>query len=334
MLLSGVLASTPATANPQETSTRVVQLPMQTEGEFPSLTADALAAQLQGSVGPSLELVIPSEPTSCTGATCWASVAAAHEASFVLLPRAELRDRTYRLGVTIVDVRGETLADVEELCDVCARAEALETMATLGARAGTKMRASSEIPATLSIRSEPPGARVIVDGSVLGTTPLVVEVDAGEHTVRVEQSAHEAQQRRVVTHGGVEEQLEFALLPAPSRSRGWVTAGAVTAAMGGAVLATGATLAWLHDRPYRRRCSGNDIDINGTCRFRYDTLAGGVVGIISGVALIGTGVALVVRGRRSDRVALTPGRGLVLRFDHPAWRSPSRRRVGSGGSLL
>lgn len=104
---------------------------------------------------------------------------------------------------------------------------------------------------------------------------------------------------------------------APPRRDPLVPAGAATLAVG--VLATigGATLLALDDRQYQRRCSGDDVDVNGTCRFSYDTLTGGAVLTAVGVAAIGSGIAMLVvgkrRGARSRTVSATFGpRGMTL----------------------
>ena len=48
-------------------------------------------------------------------------------------------------------------------------------------------------PTELYVRTTPPGAKVFVDGKELGTSPSLVEVEPGEHTIRVTLEGHEPQ---------------------------------------------------------------------------------------------------------------------------------------------
>jgi len=88
--------------------------------------------------------------------------------------------------------------------------------------------------------------------------------------------------------------------------------------LGWAALSTGAvgtlsgvTLLALHGQPIRHKCTGSDVDADGTCRFVHSTLVpGAVVGAI-GVGLLATGIALVViERRRSPRPATQARLGL------------------------
>ena len=72
--------------------------------------------------------------------------------------------------------------------------------------------------------------------------------------------------------------------------------------VGGLALAGGgAALLAIDGRPYRGRCSGDDVDYAGHCRYEYDTkVAGIVLTSIAGAAVI-TGIALLVVSRKSAR---------------------------------
>ena len=75
----------------------------------------------------------------------------------------------------------------------------------------------------------------------------------------------------------------------------------------------------MDEKPVTSDCSGANIDFQGNCRWRYDTLEGGIGLVAGGALLIGTGVALLVVGRDKTpvspvaRVTPTLG-GLAVRF--------------------
>nr|MBP7292390.1 hypothetical protein [Nannocystaceae bacterium] len=77
-------------------------------------------------------------------------------------------------------------------------------------------------------------------------------------------------------------------------------------------------LAVLDEAPMRSRCSGENIDIEGHCKYRYDSLGAGIGVLVGGAAALATGVALLVVAKRRSkpsRVAMMPSRGgLTLRF--------------------
>lgn len=86
--------------------------------------------------------------------------------------------------------------------------------------------------------------------------------------------------------------------PVPQRrpvrwALGWsaVAAGIVGSASGAALLA-------LDGRPIQRKCSGGNVDHDGTCRFAHSTLVPGAVITTLGVGLVATGIALVVVEKR------------------------------------
>jgi hypothetical protein len=89
--------------------------------------------------------------------------------------------------------------------------------------------------------------------------------------------------------------------------------------VGVAALAGGIALLVLDDNPVKGNCSGANVDADGDCAFRYDTLGGGVGLTVAGVVVAGGGVGLYVWGRKQGaaepaaEVSLVPG-GLRARF--------------------
>ncbi|MCH9682742.1 MAG: hypothetical protein K0V04_15005, partial [Deltaproteobacteria bacterium] len=90
-------------------------------------------------------------------------------------------------------------------------------------------------------------------------------------------------------------------------------AGAVLVSAGAGAAAVGITLLVLHGRPYRARCTDDDVDFRGQCRLLHDTALGGGLTLASGVALVATGVVLLVRARQARRA--------TARRRHQRWAS-------------
>jgi hypothetical protein len=68
--------------------------------------------------------------------------------------------------------------------------------------------------ALLLVTSTPAGARVTVDGSAVGVTPLApLAVSAGEHTVRIEAAGYQVDEERVTVPAGGTYSLDRALRP-------------------------------------------------------------------------------------------------------------------------
>jgi hypothetical protein len=69
-------------------------------------------------------------------------------------------------------------------------------MAVTLTRSATKTPGSQSAPAssafaTLSVSSRPPGARVLIDGKAMGTTPLsLARVAVGNHSIQLEQDGY------------------------------------------------------------------------------------------------------------------------------------------------
>lgn len=238
----------------------------------------------------------------CTTSDCIRQVGETLGARYLVRTRIEAHDRDYEVSLELLDPRsGEVLARAQEGCDVCGLNEAGELATLQAAALAQKLDMVADRPALLRLESAPPGATVEVDGEVVGTTPLEHRLPAGEHVLTVRKSGHLGVERTITSVGGVEERLSFDL---PERSGGqrWRS---VLAPVGWALFATGlatagagATLIAIDERPYQRDCNGENVDANGTCRFRYDTMTGGIVAVATAAALVGTGIGLVVHARR------------------------------------
>ena len=71
---------------------------------------------------------------------------------------------------------------------------------------------TSAQPGTLVVDSRPPGATVVVDGRVIGTTPLSVgDVRAGNHAVRIERDGYRTWTSAVTVTGGEQSRVTASL---------------------------------------------------------------------------------------------------------------------------
>ena len=106
---------------------------------------------------------------------------------------------------------------------------------------------------------------------------------------------------------GVREDVaaELAVEPAAERrTRGGAmrTAGATMTGVGIAGIGVGIGLAVLDEAPIRSRCTGDNKDIEGHCKYRYDSLAAGITMAVLGAAALATGIALLaVDHKRQSR---------------------------------
>ena len=84
-------------------------------------------------------------------------------------------------------------------------------------------RAASVPTSTLSISTDPPGARVLIDGDVRGTSPVTLaDLSPARHRVTVV-GENGSVDRQVTTEAGVTSSVVFALPKAPAVSAGWLT---------------------------------------------------------------------------------------------------------------
>ena len=70
-------------------------------------------------------------------------------------------------------------------------------------------------PGTLSLQSEPAGARLTLDGKPLGATPFVGETVPGDHALIIERQGFLRQERQVSWRAGHDVDLSFSLFPLP-----------------------------------------------------------------------------------------------------------------------
>lgn len=304
---AGARASEPVASEMIATTTdapRVFVGPLVIDGELPKPVQRELADRLrEGLAKPGLELV--DDEASAT---------------HVVRATVEVVDRDLRFRIELRDKDGDlVVAHVEELCELCGRTEAADTLTSLGLSLRRRVEIALQPPPVVSVVSEPPGAFVQLDGEPFGTTPFELPVTAGKHTLRVTKAGYIAQTRSIDVVNGVRESLSVALQTIPEEAA--LERRPVRWAIGWAALSTGVvgtvagvTLLALDGQPIRSKCKGSGVDADGTCRFVHSTLVSGAVVGALGVGLLATGIALVVIERRRAPWAREHDRGKHARL--------------------
>ena len=338
------MARVPATA-PGETGATVAVLPLAVDGELSDADRQALTAELvdglqRGSfvvVEPDAVLAANPKAADCEKARCLSGIADDTGATHVLRARVQVVDRDYSVEVELfAGGSGDSLAKTDESCEICGIADAGNLMETAAATLRTKLDALAKGPSSLSITSDPPGAEVLLDGEIIGVTPLERPVVPGKSVVRVSKEGFIGIEREVELVEGVAETLSFELEKVPSRlpSRpwGWVSMGVGVAALAGAATFAvfGAT-----EREYRKigggcrkpvlaKANGPLEDDAGNCQFIWNTEWHALGLGIAGGALTTLGVAILLNSR-------TRKKGSKGELDAETARRRSRRpRVGIG----
>jgi hypothetical protein len=289
-------------------------------------SAAQLEEQMQGRLSTGLASFQPTLlPTAseCADEACVQAAAgsAGLRAVVWLVVSAESRD--YVLRTRLIDaVTGEVVRADEMTCEICTYEDALEQLdqeiANLQGPVEQLLRTAPGGPsATIRVVSDPSDAVVRVDGTVVGATPWTGELPPGRHQIEVGKEGFAPTRRSVDLAADDDQALELSLRR--STAVGWkkiVGWGGV--GLGVPLLATGIALLVLDENPHQPSCHGDSVDANGTCEFRYDTLAGGVVTLLGGLAAGGVGVTFLVLDHKEQRqvtATLAPGGvGLAGRF--------------------
>jgi hypothetical protein len=304
-------------------------MPIDHEGDVTPVALGRIeAAFLRGLAREGLRVVAPTElgdaqarGDACTDAACLAGIAKDVDTDHAARLVVAARGRDYTVRVTLVGVDGrESQAEVD--CPICGFDEVAELAGQQAITLAGKI-VKQRAPAFLSVTSEPSGALVTVDGAPFGRTPVHEELPAGEHVVKVELDGYVVRQREVVATAGVDEHVDIALEPIGRSKprRGLVAAGGGLIGIGIASLGAGIALLVIHHDEPSGRCGDENIDVNGVCRWRYDTLAGGLVATTIGVAGVVAGAALIgvarkrSRGRPTTAARVFPSAGgVTVRF--------------------
>lgn len=320
---------------------QLMLLPLAVDGDIPASHQRDYLDQLSTRLGDGpYVLLSPDSPSvaadlaRCRNFRCEAKVAATAGAHMMLRTRIAVRDRNYTLQIDLYEAStAKLLATSEEGCDLCGLGEMRDVVAARASVVREKIESLLRQSANITIRSDPDGAELKIDGEALGQTPAQLFVAPGEHRVEVTKPGFAPSSKAVTVVRGVREIVEFELqeeqaVATPVRrfdrdgdgklvsKRGW---GWLSMVAGVGSLATGLTFLALDERPFARLCDDPaNIDTNGTCRYRYDTTTSGIVFTAVGGILATTGLVLLIKTRNDPgraSVALSPnGAHLRLRF--------------------
>lgn len=249
-------------------------------------------------------------PAGACEADCLRELGAATGARYVVRTEVTVEGRDYNVRLVLLRADGgEAVVTSAESCEICGHEELADRVGEVASALRRKLGLAVEPPPRLRVLTRPDGSEVLLDGVVIGVTPLDITVAAGEHDVVIQRPGFVAHRRHFRVSDGATETIAAELgpvpttTPPPARRRALAPAGWASLAIGLAATGAGVGLIAVDERPIRRDCSGENVDAAGNCKYRLDTLGGGVALTIVGVAAIAVGVALVVIDRRRGRAA-------------------------------
>jgi TolB-like protein len=312
--LAGVLAGvTPQAAAAPRPRPRVAVLPTMVTGELEEHWRGKLADRLlAGLVRGEFEVADIASPDTagCVDVECRRNLASDAGAEYVVTSGIVAAPRQYRVALELVDgATGSVLATATRECDVCTVEEVGELLAEATGELRARLDGLVAGPPSLVIDSRPRGAKVTIDGTAAGVTPLEEVVSAGSHEATITHPGYVDQRLTLRAVPGLREQIAVELQPLPRptapprRARDLRPWGWTALAVGVAGLAAGAALLAVDGNEDRSACSGNDVDADGDCRYRYDSLPGGAgLTAVGGAAAVAGVVMLVVHARRVARL--------------------------------
>ncbi|HWB77776.1 MAG TPA: PEGA domain-containing protein [Nannocystaceae bacterium] len=271
--------------------------PLQTDGEIPEFWQGEIATHIEGALGEDAE-VRALDASACDDAKCDdAAIAGATH-----LVRATLHEdaRVYTLDISVTELATGERFESSEQCPLCGLAEVAEMSARQSKALVRKLGQRADAVGRMTIESRPSGATIVVDGVARGRTPATIELTPGRHELALERSGYGRVQRNVATVADVRETWSVELVQRETRrprARAMTIAGSVMLGLAAPALISGSTFLALDGKPYRRRCSGADVDADGDCRMRYATSVHGGVMIGLAAALVLGGIVLLTQAR-------------------------------------
>ncbi len=281
----------------------VAVVPLRVEGPLADRFVETASTRIIEGVnrGQLAVVSVPTPSPPCEDAPCWAALAVANSAQFVL--QAELRvepgQRSYAFSGRVLDARGQEAFVLQTRCDLCGFEEAIGLAQDKFATTADLIQRLEAEPASLSVTGTPLGAQVSVDTTPVGPVPVDHVVEPGPHEVVVEQPGFSSQSFTMDFAPGVRRSIEVRLVPAPQRDdptrtkrrRARLISGAVLTGASVVALVAGGVLVGLHDRPYRAGC---EADIEGNCRFLHGTRPAGIASFVGAGVGLAVGIPLLV----------------------------------------
>ncbi len=287
----------------------VAILPLQVDGQLSDTDRESLSSSLVSGfergelsvTGPGDVTAAMPDASACANKSCYKSAAEATNSRYVVRTTVGIQDRDYQVSVELYDGKtGERVANSQDSCEICGVADAAGLLSAAAATISVKLDALAKGPASMTLTSTPDGAFVTLDGELIGTTPLERTIVPGKHVLRLSKDGYIAIEREVTFVDGVSEELNLELdkLPSrlPGRRWGFASLGVGIAALGGGVALTA-----IHDLPYNLDCAGENIDMNGECRYLYNTKWYGAIALVGGAALTTLGIAILLNSRKKTR---------------------------------
>lgn len=317
---SVLLVAQPAFASP-EGEVQLVVLPIATEGEVGDVARQRIESALNDAVATAGVASVDARGLeACADTACLQAAVEKAGATHALQLRVTASGRDYTTEVSISDAAGTVSRSTAE-CAICGFDEVADVVHDEAATLAAKLLAQG-LPARLRIASDPAGAIVLIDGDPAGQTPLEIEVPPGEHQIRVEKDGFVVAEDSVTSVEGVEESLNLRLRALPKqRDKAMVRGGWAAVGVGIGLLVGSGVLWGIHHRPVRSLCTDpEDIDVNGVCRWRYESVPYAVPMTVLGVAGVVTGAVLISVGKRGRKerntnVAVSPsGISITGRF--------------------
>lgn len=324
------LAGSPAVhaepAIPTADAQKLAVLPLRIDGQVDEVARTRWMAALRGGLARGSSEVIadaqvaPWIEGSCDRQSCYDKVRANSGATHVVRATVVQKNRDYLLKLALIDAStGVEALSSEDRCEICGTEEVADLLDSQGALLQARLAAQGKGPGVLFLDTKPSGAIVFIDDEAVGTTPLERPILAGPHKVRVNLNGYVAEERELSFVNGVRQELKLSLHRTPGNPRTRAI-GAVGLTGGILLIGAGIALVALDDAPYKKNCTGNNVDIDGDCKFVYNTGPLGAVFIGVGAILGTLGAVAIHRNRgaaapKKQRAFVVPGGfGLMGRF--------------------
>jgi len=253
----------------------------------------------------------------CSDSKCVADRLRRGDATRAIATTVEARGPDQHITVRIHDANGTELAVADATCELCGLKEAAIVAADVATIAWRRGESPTQVAARLEIRGTPAGALVEIDGEPVGLLPYDGELPPGSHEVTVSRRGYFQSSKTVSIADGETEAVNLSLVEIPPqahRQARRLRIGGLASLGGGLVLGgVGAALFVGDGREYRGRCSGVDVDGDGDCRQRWNTMPGAITTTSFGAAALITGAVLLGLGGREDGEVRTRGRDRQVR---------------------